>query len=159
MPASSGEMITSVKPLTATFDFERDPLSYCFVRIETDGGLVGYGESCDSYGCTFANVLATVIDDALAPLLVGQELDSVERLSERMRLFTRRRLGDACLGPEARSACEIARVCTTGSDFLCAQCPCGFTITGNFVPAGASGTYTSAVTGNPGRLSYTSFST
>ncbi len=101
-------IITSVTPLTATFDFERDPLSYCFVRIETDVGRVGFGESCDSYGCTFANVLATVVDDALAPLLVGQELDSVERLSERMRLFTRRRLGDACLGPEARSACEIA---------------------------------------------------
>ncbi len=94
--------------MTATFDFERDPLSYCFVRIETDTGLVGYGEACDSYGCTFANVLATVIDDALAPLLVGEELDSVERLTERMRLYTRRRLGDQCIGPQARSAAEIA---------------------------------------------------
>lgn len=100
--------ITSVTPLTATFDFERDPLSYCFVRIETDTGLVGYGEACDSYGCTFANVLATVIDDALAPLLVGEELDTVERLAERMRLFTRRRLGDQCIAPQARSAAEIA---------------------------------------------------
>jgi L-alanine-DL-glutamate epimerase-like enolase superfamily enzyme len=100
--------ITSVTPLTATFAFERDPLSYCFVRIETDTGLVGYGEACDSYGCTFANVLATVIDDALAPLLVGEELDSVERLAERMRLFTRRRLGDQCIAPQARSAAEIA---------------------------------------------------
>jgi len=34
-----------------------------------------------------------VIDDALAPLVVGQELGSIERLAERMRLFTRRRLG------------------------------------------------------------------
>lgn len=100
--------ITSVTPLTATFDFERDPLSYCFVRIATDSGLVGYGEACDSYGCTFANVLATVINDALAPLLVGEELDSVERLTERMRLFTRRRLGDQCIAPQARSAAEIA---------------------------------------------------
>jgi len=101
-------LITSVTPLTATFPFERDPLSYCFVRIETDSGLVGYGEACDSYGCSFANVLATVIDDALAPLLIGQEIDSVDRLSDRMRLFTRRRLGDQAVAPQARSAVEIA---------------------------------------------------
>jgi L-alanine-DL-glutamate epimerase-like enolase superfamily enzyme len=100
--------VTGVTPITATFPFERDPLSYCFVRIETADGLAGYGEACDSYGCSFAGVLAKVIDDALAPLLLGEEVDSVERLAERMRLFTRRRLGDQCVGPEARSACEIA---------------------------------------------------
>ncbi len=100
--------ISAVTPLTATFWFERDPMSYCFVRVETDSGLVGYGEACDSYGCSFAGVLATVITDALEPLLVGQELDSVERLAERMRLYTRRRLGDQAVGPEARSAVEIA---------------------------------------------------
>jgi D-galactarolactone cycloisomerase len=100
--------ITAVTPLTSSFMFERDPMSYCFVRVETDTGLVGYGEACDSYGCSFAGVLATVITDALEPLLVGQELDSVERLTDRMRLFTRRRLGDQAVGPEARSAVEIA---------------------------------------------------
>lgn len=101
-------IINEVKALTATFAFERDPLSYCFVRVTTDTGLVGYGEACDSYGCSFANVLALVIDEALAPLVVGQELDAVERLAERMRLFTRRRLGDAAVAPQARSAIEIA---------------------------------------------------
>jgi len=100
--------IASVTPLTASYRFDRDPMSYCFVRVETDGGLVGYGEACDSYGCSFAGVLATVITDALEPLLVGQELDAVDRLAERMRLFTRRRLGDQAVGPEARSAVEIA---------------------------------------------------
>jgi galactonate dehydratase len=40
--------ITGVTPFTATYPFERDPLSYCFVRIDTDEGLVGYGEACDS---------------------------------------------------------------------------------------------------------------
>jgi D-galactarolactone cycloisomerase len=101
-------IVTAVTPLTATFPFERDPLSYCFVRVETDTGLVGYGEACDSYGCSFAGVLAVVVEQALAPLVVGQEVDSVERLAERMRLFTRRRLGDSAIAPEARSAIEIA---------------------------------------------------
>lgn len=100
--------ITAVTPLTATFPFERDPLSYCFVRIDSDTGLVGYGEACDSYGATFARVLATVINDALAPLVIGEELDAVDRLADRMRLFTRRRLGDQAVAPQARSAMEIA---------------------------------------------------
>jgi L-alanine-DL-glutamate epimerase-like enolase superfamily enzyme len=109
-------IVTSVTPLTATFPFERDPLSYCFVRIETDTGLVGYGEACDSYGCSFAGVIAAVIEQALAPLVVGQEVDAVERLAERMRLFTRRRLGDAAIAPEARSAVEIALWDVSGQD-------------------------------------------
>jgi len=101
-------IVTGVSTFTATFPFERDPLSYCFVRVDTDTGLSGYGEACDSYGCSFANVIATVVQDALVPLVVGQELDAVDRLSERMRLFTRRRLGDQAIAPEARSAVEIA---------------------------------------------------
>ena len=44
-------------------------MSFFFVRIETDDGVVGYGESCDSYGCSYAGVLAAVVDDAFAPLL------------------------------------------------------------------------------------------
>jgi L-alanine-DL-glutamate epimerase-like enolase superfamily enzyme len=100
--------ITSVTPMTATFQYERDPLSYCFVRVEADNGLVGYGESCDSYGCSFASVLASAIDVALAPLIVGEELDAVDRLAEKMRLYTRRRLGDHGVAVQARSALEIA---------------------------------------------------
>lgn len=105
-------IITDVTAITATFPFERDAMSYCFVRIDADdgsaAGLRGYGEACDSYGCSYAGVVAAVVEQALAPLLIGQELDSVERLSERMRLFTRRRLGDQAVNPQARSALEIA---------------------------------------------------
>ena len=86
----------------------RERMSFFFVRVETDSGLVGYGEACDSYGCSYASVLRTVVDDVLAPLVVGTELTAVGPLAERMRLFTRRRLGDQWVGPQARSAIEIA---------------------------------------------------
>ena len=91
-----------IPPFTATYPFERDPLSYCFVRIDTDEGLVGYGEACDSYGCSYAGVLAAVVNDAYAPLLIGQEVMAVESLVERLRLHTRRRLGDQWIAPQAR---------------------------------------------------------
>ena len=83
-------------------------MSFLFVRLETDSGIVAYGEACDSYGCSYASVLATVVTDVLRPLIVGEELVSVAPLADRMRLFTRRRLGDQWVGPQARSAVEIA---------------------------------------------------
>jgi L-alanine-DL-glutamate epimerase-like enolase superfamily enzyme len=100
--------IAALRALPVTYPFEREPLSYCYVRAETDDGLVGWGEVCDSFGCTYAGVVAAVIEQALAPLLAGQELIAVEALSERMRLFTRRRLGDQWVAAQARSGVEIA---------------------------------------------------
>lgn len=91
-----------------SYGTDRERMSFLFVRVRTDEGLVGYGEACDSYGCSYASVLATVVEDVLRPLVVGQPLDAVAPLAERMRLYTRRRLGDQWVGPQARSAVEIA---------------------------------------------------
>ena len=107
-PGGDAITITSITPLAVTHGTGRETMSFFFVRVETDDGLVGYGEACDSYGCSYASVLATVVDDVLAPLLVGQELTAVAPLAQRLRLFTRRRLGDQWVGPQARSAVEIA---------------------------------------------------
>ncbi|MGE3589789.1 MAG: mandelate racemase/muconate lactonizing enzyme family protein, partial [Ilumatobacteraceae bacterium] len=89
-------------------------MSFFFVRVDTDAGVTGYGEACDSYGCSYGSVLATVVDDVLAPLLVGQPVTAVEPLADRMRLFTRRRLGDQWVAVHARSALELALWDVTG---------------------------------------------
>src|SRR4026209_697698 len=83
-------------------------MSFFFVRVDTDQGVVGYGEACDSYGCSYASVLTTLVDDVFAPLLVGQPVIAVESLADRMRLFTRRRLGDQWVAVHARSALELS---------------------------------------------------
>lgn len=100
--------ITSVEPVPVTFRLEREPMSFLFVRVETDTGAVGWGEACDSYGVSYAGVLATVIRDAFATLLVGQELIAAPPLATLLRLSTRRRLGDQWVAVQARSAVEIA---------------------------------------------------
>lgn len=100
--------IISVSPVPVSVPLGREPMSFCFVRVETDTGLVGWGEACDSYGASYAGVLATVVTDAFAPLLTGAELVAVEPLADRLRLSTRRRLGDAWVAVQARSAVEIA---------------------------------------------------
>ena len=100
--------ITAVTPFAVSHGTDREAMSFLFVRVDTDEGLVGYGEACDSYGCSYASVLATTVTDVLSPLVVGETFDAVEPLADRMRLFTRRRLGDQWVGPQARSAIEIA---------------------------------------------------
>jgi L-alanine-DL-glutamate epimerase-like enolase superfamily enzyme len=51
------------------------------VRLATDEGLVGWGE-CFAYGATLA--VCNVVDDALAPLVVGQDPGQIEVLIDRL---------------------------------------------------------------------------
>src|SRR5882672_8438715 len=51
------------------------------VRVTTDEGLVGWGE-CFAYGATLA--VCNVVDDALAPIVVGQDPAQIEQLVDRM---------------------------------------------------------------------------
>ncbi len=100
--------IRSVVPVPITYPFAREPLSYCYVRVETDDGRVGWGEASDSFGCSFAGVVARAVEEVLGPLVCGEALVAVEPLAQRTRLFTRRRLGDRWVAVQARSAIEIA---------------------------------------------------
>lgn len=83
-------------------------MSFFFVRVETEDGVVGYGEACDSFGCSYASVLATVVTDVYAPLLVGAPVTSAPAIAERLTLATRRRLGTGWASGQARAAIELA---------------------------------------------------
>jgi len=100
--------ITGVTALPVTFGHALESLSYCFVRVDSDDGAPGYGEACDSFGCTYGRVVERVVEDALAPLLVGEDVTDVEYLTARLRGWTRRRLGDQWIVMHAISAVEIA---------------------------------------------------
>jgi D-galactarolactone cycloisomerase len=100
--------IIDVQTVACTYGTNRERMSFLFTKVTADDGTVGWGEACDSYGCSYASVVAAAINDVFAPLLVGEELVAVDPLSERLRLFTRRRLGEQWVGAQARSAVEIA---------------------------------------------------
>ena len=106
--------VTAVVPVPVTFPTDREPMSFLFVRVETDAGVTGYGEACDSFGCSYAGVVAAAVTDVFAPLLVGRELGAPDAEGQRLRAWTRRRVGDAGVGPQARSAVEIALWDVTG---------------------------------------------
>lgn len=100
--------LADVRVTPSTYDFGWAPMSFCVVSITTADGLVGHGEACDSFGCTYAGIVGEVVTQAFAPLLVGEQLDSVDVVANRMRAFTRRRLGDSWIAAQARSAVENA---------------------------------------------------
>ena len=105
---TSAPSIDRIDTFPCTYGTDRERMSFLYVRVTADDGTVGWGEVCDSYGCSYAGVLAHLIDEVFAPLVIGQPLVSVDLLADRMRLFTRRRLGDAWVAPQARSGIEIA---------------------------------------------------
>ena len=100
--------ITAVEAIPFTFWHEREPLSYCLVRVSTDTDLTGWGEVCDSFGCTYAGVIETTVAQAFAPLLIDEELDDPARLIYKLRSWTRRRLGHQWVATHALSGIELA---------------------------------------------------
>lgn len=100
--------IASAEAVGFTFDHAREPLSYCLTRVTTDDGIVGWGEACDSFGLTYASVVEAAVADAFAPLLVGEELDSIDRVMHKLRSWTRRRLGHTWVASQALSGLELA---------------------------------------------------
>jgi D-galactarolactone cycloisomerase len=70
-----------VAPMTPPSSWEAGIGRQALVRIATDEGLVGWGE-CFAYGVTLS--VCSVVDDALAPLMVGQDPAQIEVLVDRM---------------------------------------------------------------------------
>ena len=101
-------VIRSVTPIPVTHGTAREAMSFCFVRIETEDGTIGYGEACDSFGCSYASVLAAIVSDVYAPLVIGDTVDSAPAIAERLTLATRRRLGTGWAAGQARAAIELA---------------------------------------------------
>jgi L-alanine-DL-glutamate epimerase-like enolase superfamily enzyme len=71
-----------VAPMVPPSSWEAGIGRQALVRITTDEGLVGWGE-CFAYGVTLA--VCGVVDDALAPLVVGQDPTRIELLLDRMQ--------------------------------------------------------------------------
>ena len=69
-------------------------LDFCLVRVETDAGLVGWGDAF-AYNCRSA--VAAAVNDMVAPLVVGQEAGQDasdiaglgQRLQKRLHIFGR----------------------------------------------------------------------
>ena len=57
-------------------------LDFCLVRIESDNGLVGWGEA---FGYFCSRSVAAIIERSIAPLLVGKEVGDPRGYSEEIQ--------------------------------------------------------------------------
>jgi D-galactarolactone cycloisomerase len=93
------------KPIKYMHEF---PANHLFVRLDTDEGIVGYGEVSDGYGCNYPLTTKALIDEGLSPMLLGEDAAGIGRLVVKMRGWTRRELCDQGLIIQAISGVEIA---------------------------------------------------
>jgi len=89
-------------PLGATF------LTHCIVKIETDSGVVGYGEISDAWGCEYAKVADAIVTEALARFAIGQDPRDPAAIVATARAWLRRRQGTVWLISHALSGVEMA---------------------------------------------------
>jgi len=83
--------ITEVTAISLGYETPDEPIlrSFALVRIRTDAGHVGYGEASTSYGHVYPRVVESIIDNALARVLVGQDpLDVRARKADMVRYLS-----------------------------------------------------------------------
>ena len=56
-------IISRISALPARLSTDYARMSLFFVRVETTDGVVGWGESCDSFGVSYPTVLERIVDD------------------------------------------------------------------------------------------------
>ena len=83
------------------------------VRVDTDGGLTGWGEAF-AYGAPLA--VCDVIDDTLAPILVGEDPTRIEALLDRLQRARDVGAVGEVLGAIERSSRRQRERCDEGPD-------------------------------------------
>ena len=84
------------------------PRSFALVRIETDAGLVGWGEASSSYGHSYPLVVKEVVEGVLARALVGKGALDIEARVFDMRRYATQFLGASGVVSQAMAGVEIA---------------------------------------------------
>jgi len=97
-----------VIPLGCKVKIPPSYLSYAIIKITTDDGVIGYGESSDCWGHWTPLVIKAIVDEELSRFILGESPLSVERLTLKMRGHVARRVGFQGAVMQAISGIEIA---------------------------------------------------
>jgi len=110
--------ITDIDVIPLSYTKDHPPIQRYFglFRVKTDKGLVGYGEASTSYGNFFPEIMKSIVDDALARVLIDKDpLDIQQRLRE-MRLYLYPWLGWEGVSSAVIAGIEIALWDILGKD-------------------------------------------
>lgn len=95
-------------PLSYLKDFPAIPRLMCLVKVETDAGLVGYGEASTSYGHFYPGVVKAILDDPIQRAILGKDPRDIQQRIRDMKLYVHPWLGWDGIGAQVIGAVEIA---------------------------------------------------
>mgnify|MGYP000727913842 CR=1 FL=1 len=82
--------------------------SYALLRIEAEGGLVGYGEASSNYGHSYPTVIKAIVEGIVTPNLVGKDADDIRRRVAELHVLLDGYLGWDGVSAQVIGAVEIA---------------------------------------------------
>lgn len=82
--------------------------SYAVVRVETDAGIIGYGEASSNYGHSYPTVIRAIVEDVLARNLAGRDPLDIRARLQQMHVLLDGYLGWDGVSAQAIGAVEIA---------------------------------------------------
>lgn len=81
---------------------------FVVVRVQTSGGIVGWGEASSNWGHSYPTVVETVVRDVIAPNLVGADAFAIRARLSQMHVLLDGYLGWEGLSSQVIGAVEIA---------------------------------------------------
>jgi L-alanine-DL-glutamate epimerase-like enolase superfamily enzyme len=82
--------------------------TYALIRVEGEGGLVGYGEASSNYGHSYPTVIKTVVEDVVARNLIGKDALDIRRRTADMHVLLDGYLGWEGISSQVIGGIEIA---------------------------------------------------
>lgn len=107
---SNTERIASITPHCLSYLKTDPPMQrgFAVVRVETSGGLVGWGEASSNWGHSYPTVVETVVRDVIAPNLVGADAFAIRARLRQMHVLLDGYLGWEGITSQVVGAVEIA---------------------------------------------------
>ena len=102
--------ITSITPRSLGYRKVDPPMQRAFsiVRIETEDGVVGWGEASSNWGHSYPTVVEAVLRDVIAPNLIGADAAKIRDRLQQMHVLLDGYLGWEGLTSQVIGAVEIA---------------------------------------------------
>lgn len=97
-----------VIPLGYQKDFPPIPRSFALIRVETDTGMLGYGEASSSYGHSYPLVVKEIVEGVLSRALLGKDPLDIQTRTVEMQKYAWPYLGWDGVANAAIGAVEIA---------------------------------------------------
>ncbi len=82
--------------------------SYALVKVSTDAGIIGWGESSDGYSHSMATAVKAVVEDEIARLVIGADPTFPQGLATRLKSFLYRTTNNLGIVSHAIAGVEIA---------------------------------------------------